>query len=477
MDIGQKVVSSLKWLAVARLSGQLISWVITIVVIRLLTPSDYGLMAQAMYIIGLLTLINELGMGAALVQRDQIDDRLIGQVFALVLLINLGIFLLLALLSPLIASFFNEPTLVGIVLTLGVGFLFGSFSIVPSALLNREMAFKKRSIVDLAMILASSLTSLALALAGCGVWALVISNVVGMLTRAIGLNIVAGAWPRPVFNFGGTRQLLGFGGTVTASQVLWYLYSQADVIIVGRVLGKELLGFYSVAMQLAALPMQKIGGMLSEVGFAAFSRMQNNQDQFSSKYLKAAETLSFFAFPTFFGLSAVSPELVSVLLGEKWLPAVLPMQLLSLMIPLRMLSSITTPALAAHGRPDVGLKNLILAILVMPSAFLLGTRWGLFGVVAAWIIAYPLVFVIMQYRSLKVLGLSMIGYVQRVIRPLIPSLLMYLIVMLVRSAFEAELSGAWLLVLLIVTGVLAYSSVIFALHPSLVREVLTIVRK
>ncbi len=478
MDIGKRVVSSLKWLAIAKLLGQVITWCITILVIRLLTPADYGLMSQSMVIIGFLALINEMGMGAALIQRKEIDKLVSSQVFGLALLVNITVFLVVCLCAPLIAMFFREPQLEAMIYYLGSGFLVSSFLIVPNAILNRRMEFKKKAFVDLLTMLSSSIATILLAYQGFGVWSLVWGHLAGVIVRVAGINLAMQYWIFPSFNLKGMKSILTFGGTITGDRVLWYFYSQADMVIVGKLLGKEVLGFYSVAMQLATLPMQKISGMLNEVGFSAFSRVQEDKAQFSSHFLKAIRVVSVFAFPVFWGISAVSPEIVTLFLGEKWLSAILPMQVLGAIIPIRMVSTIASPALAGKGRPDVSLVNLMIASVIMPVAFLVGVQWGLVGVSLAWLVAYPITFLIMQIRALVALEISKSVYFRQLFKPVVPALGMYSSVIGVRALLAPHASNEWIMFsMLVITGVLTYGTLLWIMQRALVSEMIGIIKK
>ena len=444
---------------------------------RLLAPADYGLVAMAMVPIGLIQLMEALGMGSALVQKKDLERQMIEQVFALLLLFNLALFLLTYLTAPVIARFFEEPQLEPMSRVLGLQFLLISFSTVPDSLLRRDMRFRRKSIVVLISMVAHAAVTLSLAFSGFGVWALVLGQLAASLTLAVGLNLALGRVYRPRFDFTGMRSVIGFGSLVTAQRLLWYLYSQSDVFIIGKIMGKELLGFYAVAMQLATLPMQKIQGMLNEVGFAAFSRIQSDKEQMASHFLKAVRVLGFLAFPVFFGISSVAPEIVDVLLGEKWHPAILPLQVLSLIVPLRMVSNITTPALLGAGRAGVGLVNLVSACIIMPTAFLIGARWGLTGVAVAWVVAYPFQFLIVLYRSLPFIGVPMLNHLKTLQWPASSATLMYLTVVLTRESLNGvAIQPGLTLFLLIAVGAVTYLTTMYLLQRETFGELVALAR-
>ena len=453
----QKVLSGLRWSVGGKAASQLAVWASTIIVMRLLQPEDYGLMAMAAFFISLCLLINELGMGAAIVQAKEVTERMVRQVFGLVLLVNAVFFIILTAGSPLIARFFDEPRLVGIVSALALQFLMMAVSVIPNALLSREMDFRSKSIVEVIGMIASAIVTLILAWTGAGVWSLVIGSLVGVAIRSVGFCIIKPYCKRPTFNFSDFADRAKFGGYISVNRILWYLYSQADVFIVGKLLGKTLLGYYSVAMHVASLPMQKVGSILQQVALPAYSQLQDNRELAATYVLKASRIISFFAFPIFFGISSVAAEVVTVALGEKWLPAIMPLQLLSLIIPLRTVQISIGPAVNGLGRPDVNVRNLIVACIVMPVSFYIGSFWGLLGVSLAWIIAYSLWFVYMLSRSLKVIGATMTEFFKTMQLPTLYSTAMYGGVYLVKFLLtRLDANIVVTLVAMVFTGAIVY---------------------
>lgn len=173
MTLRADTLSGLRWVAGAKLLGQVVTWGITIVVMRILSPEDYGVLAMATVLVAFLAMMAQFGVGAAAVQAADMDDGKLRQIFGLVILINSSLFLLLFLTAPLVGWFFEEPRLVAIIRVLGLQFVLMMFSVIPSSQLSRKLDFKGQSLVELSGAIASSLTALASALAGLGVWSLV----------------------------------------------------------------------------------------------------------------------------------------------------------------------------------------------------------------------------------------------------------------------------------------------------------------
>lgn len=472
MELRTEVLSGLRWSAGAKFGTQLISWASTIIVMRLLQPNDYGLMAMAGVFIALCLLLHEMGLGAAIIQAKTLTDTLLKQVFGIVLLLNGFLFVVLLVVSPFIATFFKEPRLTDIIPVLAIQFLIIAFGVIPNARLSRRMNFRAISIVGVVSTLIIAMTTLSLAWLGYGVWALVIGSLVGIVVRIAGLNIVDPFFKWPSFNFSGFADRAKFGGYTSLQGILWYVYSQADVFIVGKILGKTILGYYSVAMNLASLPMQKIGSILHQVGLPAYSQLQDDRKLAASYALKVSRAIAFVAFPVFFGISSVAPELVLLVIGEKWQPAILPLQLLSLVVPLRTLSISLGPAVSGMGRPDISVRNLAVACVLMPIAFLIGVRWGLKGVSLAWIISYSLWFVFMLSQSLPVIGLSMRKFFWAILRPAFFSVAMYGAVYMGRLALDGwQVKAGYSFAILIAIGVTVYATCVLLFYRDACREV------
>jgi teichuronic acid exporter len=469
-------MSGLRWSAGVRLASQAFTWAVTLIVVRLLSPADYGLLAMAMIFVGFLTMVAEFGLGPAVVQKEEVEDHELRKAFGLILTIHASLFLLLFLAAPLISSFFAEPRLVLLIRVLSALFLISAFQVMPDALLQRRMEFRRRSLNDFGGAMLGSVTTLLGALAGWGVWALVAGSFMTQCWKSIGLNRIAPYLHWPIFNFRGVRELLVFGGHFSVTQILWFLFTQADIFIGGKFLGKELLGFYSVAVHLASLPNQRISGIINQVAFPAFSRMQNDLARISSSLLAGARLLSFFSFPILWGISSVAPEIVYLILGPKWIPATLPLQVLSIVMPLRMMSNFVPNAVQGMGRADVVMKNVLFAVVVAPLASLVGVQWGVIGLAMAWLVWAPLVFLQSMYRSLPVVGVRF-GELARAMWPsAAAAAVMYAAVAGLRSMMVAD-EPRWLhLAALVFAGAMSYAAASFVLNLGGVREVRKLIR-
>ncbi len=459
-----------------KILGQVITWGSTLFVIRLLLPEDYGLMAMATVVISLLSNINEMGLESAIVQKKDLEKKLIEKVFGLLILFNIVLFGLIYLVAPYIADFFNDDRLIPMVRILGVLILLSPFHTIPDAIMTRNMDFRRISLIQFFSQIIASITTLIFAFYGAGVWSLIYGQLTLAMAATIGTIVVSRYLCIPRFNFSGIGSVLNFGGFVTLQSLLYTLFARADEIVIGKLLGKEILGYYAVAMRLASLPLEKFNAILNEIGFSAFSQIQDKQSMVQDHLCKAIRILGVIVFPVFFGISSIAPELVSVVIGEKWQTSVLPLQILSIAMALRMMN-VTDPVLNALGRPDAGAKVFAIGCVIMPVAFLIGAQWGLVGVSLAWLFAYPLHFYITLRIALPIIGMTLLSYVREFIYPAVISMFMYATVILAKHTIIPSIGQPILeLIFLISVGGLTYTVLIFLFQRSSTQELLSMVR-
>jgi O-antigen/teichoic acid export membrane protein len=478
MSLRSDVLHSIKWLAAGRLVGQLIAWSVTIFVIRILQPSDYGLMAVAEMMIGFAVLFRSLGLFTALVQKRDLTARHMEQAFGILFLVNSIIYIAFYTSAPWIAAFFDEPRLTNMIRVLSIKFPLAAVGMIQSAMLSRRMDFKSKSFVRLSATISNSLTTLILALSGAGVWALVYGSLVSSVVNSAGMVLAARYWCRPRFSLTGMGSLLRFGSFMTTSKIIGYVSSRADVFIIGKILGKDMLGFYEIARELASLPHRKTAQILSQVGLVAYASEQQDLAAIRFHFLKVTRTLGFIAFPVFWGISSVSPEFVHVVLGERWDSAIIPLQILSIVMPMRMLAGTVSSPLEAIGKPHLLTIMQSASLVIMPLSFLIGAWYGgLIGATLAWATGYPVVVLIRLFISLRALGLIYADYFHSLAGPGLGGLVMYAAVILMRNLvaepFLPPIAG---LAVLVVTGVATYALSMWFLRRRDCREFLDLAK-
>ena len=451
-----QVVSSLRWTAFARFGGQLVSWAITILVIRLLSPGDYGLMAMTNIVVALLSMIAEMGFGASLIQPAQVGREQMRQVFGAAIIVNAAITALLVAAAPAIGEFYREPRLIAVVQVASVQFLLGAASLVPDATMRRSLRFKPLSVIEIVSGTLGNASTLVLAYLGYGVWALVLGGLTGGVLRTLLLHVIAREHLWPSFRFHEVRGLFAFGANMTAMRILWYVVLQSDTLIAGKLLGKEAVGLYYVAVHLGSLPMQRVSSIINDVAFPAFSRIQHDKSAFSDNFRLAIRLIALIAFPVLWGLTCVTPEVVRIAVGQAWVGSIVPMQLIALMIPLRMVSALLSTATVSAGHIRLAIVSSIFNAVLAPPMFYWAAQYGIVGLSAAWLLLAPLMFFINCFLALPKLGMSLCGVMSEMMRPMVAALAMALGVTALRTILGFA-DDALRLLLLVAAGAMFYA--------------------
>jgi teichuronic acid exporter len=458
MQVEQQAAVALKWHAIAKLCSQAFSWAVTLIVVRLLAPEDYGLMAVSMVIISIIAGTAEFGLGSSLIQAQNLDRHELARVAGALGLFNLVCGVALAASAPWIATLFNEPGLDLVIQVSTLHFVLYAIEVVPQALMQREMNFKRNAAIEVAAVVAGSATTLVLAWLDAGVWALVTGNLIGGTVRTL-LFVVLGTFVLPSFVLTGIGRHIRFGGQVTAARFLWQLTYQLDTLIAARFLTGQAVGLYSVSMHLATLPVSKTMAIVNQVAFPAVARLQNELPRMRARLLEALRLLAFVAIPALWGLSATAHEFVDVVLGARWHEASLPLALVSLIAPARMLMALFATAASAIGRADLDVRNTLVGALILPVAFLIGVQGNLNGLATSWLAGIPIILALTLPRTSSALGLSLRNVLAAVRGPLIGGVVMYGAVFAMRTTI-IDLEEIVRLPLLIVAGAVTYLLVV-----------------
>ncbi|MBC2714599.1 MAG: lipopolysaccharide biosynthesis protein [Desulfobacteraceae bacterium] len=469
-SLKKKVITSFYWLTGVTWLGQIFSWALTLIVIRLLTPDDYGLFAMATVLTGFLTILSELGLGAAIIQKNEIAEDELRKIFGCVIVLDFFLCGAVWGTAPLVANFFAEPRVIPVMRLLCFNFILISFYLLPQSLLQRDLNYKRISVIDLIATVCSSAVTLLLAWKNYGAFALVWGIVCIHLVKAVIYNFDKSLRYCPAFSLRGIRSMLRFGGYISFSRVIWYFYSQADVVIVGRVFGKGQLGVYSIALQLVSIPLTKIGSIAHQIGLPAFSQIQDNLSAVQKNFLKIVKVSSLLSFPLYLGAASVVDVVLPALLGDKWIESIVFIQILCLVMPLRFISTFFTPVVSAVGRPDIHAGNMIIAIIIMPVAFLVGSRWGPLGLCLAWIVAFPIFFLISAGRVLKVLQLPLRVFLKEFYLPAGASVGMAISIFWMKNTGIMELPPLLSIIILCCSGVAVYSTAVLAIDREVVSE-------
>lgn len=457
MELGQQVIKGLKVGALLRLAAQLFTWLNTLILIRLLTPDDYGLMAMTMAFIGIFALMGDFGIGKAIIQAQELSKSQLRQAFTINIISCLSFFCLFVAVAPVIADFFDEPRVAVLVQAVACQHLIMIFHTLPFALSSRRMLFKEREKVQFYTAVITSVITIAMAAAGLGVWALILGHLFMRLALAIGYNLIAPCWVWPALNFRGFAAMAGFGGIATVNDVLRYFVNIFANISIGRLLSKVDLGVFSVARNLANLPSDKIGELLNHLGLSSFAKLQN-EPAVAGQYLhKSTQLASMVLFPMYLGMCAIAPELIPLVLSDKWIVAIVPFQILCLTSPLRMLSEMMATGVTALGAPVRNSYALLLTFVTLPL-FFIGIQYGVEGACWAWLVINFVSFTCHMKLILPIFVLKQATFLKALLPGLTGSVVMFVGLLLLRDYLAGQIHEALLLIIMIITGVVLFSA-------------------
>lgn len=472
-SLTQKAVSGATWTGASSALTQAISLLGTLVLARLLTPEDYGLVGMARLAIGLIAIFRELGTTAAIIQRKQLSQEFLSSVFWA----NLGLaavtFVFAIATSPMVALFFHQSKIGPIVQLLAVGFIVSALSSVPSALLNREMAFRKVMMIETGSAGFATCLAVGMALRGAGVWSLVVSSLASTCVTTVFLWWSCPWRPKWLLSWTELRSIASFSLNLSGFNLVNYFSRNADNTIVGRYLGAYQLGFYQLAYNVMLYAVQNISQVMGRVLFPVFAKVQDDNERFRQAYTKAVSTIAVVTFPMMAGVMAVADPFVRAVLGEKWHPVA---SLLVILAPVGLMQSVVTTVgniYYAKGRADWLFRWGLLGTAVSVGSFFAGLPWGIRGVAVGYLIANLLLIYPAFAVPFRLIDMKMGDF----LRPLWP-ILGFSIVMLVTVrtlGFLLRLEKpAEQLAILVPAGVLVYGSLLFLVRPVAVVSLLSI---
>jgi PST family polysaccharide transporter len=367
--------------------------------------------------LGLVKLISEFGLGAAVLVLRDLTEREIQQLNSFSVIFGLLGFAASAAVAVPLGVFFHAPALPAVVLVSSTVSIIASFRSVPSALLQREMRFKQLSAIDTLQAVVGVVSVVILATLGFGYWSLVWNEVLAAVAAsafAIWVRGVRFRWP----HFGALKAAMKFSSQVIMSRIAWYTYSNSDFLVAGRFLGQAALGAYSLAWTLTTLPVEKVTTLVMAVTPTFFARAQNDNAEIRRYLLVLSEGLAIIAFPVAAGMALTAGDFVHVILGAKWAGVVGPLRLLALYVSIRTISPLVSQALTMTGRARHSMINSIWSALIFPPAFWIGSHWGPTGIAAAWAAIYPFLAFHLYRRLFADIELPVMSYV----RALLPAI-------------------------------------------------------
>lgn len=438
------------WIYAARYSGKLVVFLSTIILARLLTKDDFGIVGYALVFTNLLDVIQDLGIGSAVIYHEK-DPKASDTAFWLVLGVGMFLFLLTWFLAPLVGDFFNDDRTIMVTRMMALSFPITAFGQIHEVLLRKDLAFDKTFLPSVARNIGKGGLSVVFALLGFGVWSLVIGNVGAMVVFVIVVWIVL-PW-RPSFRFDRkiAGELLTYGMGILSVNILAYFLRDSDSLFVGRFLGATALGVYSLAFRIPELLINEFSNVISTVTFPVYVKMKDNPQELRKAFLKSSEYISIVTVPIGLGLALVAKPLVHTFFTEKWVDAIPVLQAISIYAMLFSLSYNAGTIYKATGRPYILTKLIIIRLAILIGAFFIaitqvGTIASIGWAHAIVALIAGSVYLIVAGRIIEISALEFLG----VFRPaVISGILMSIVV-----GFVLYLSASSLYIIQLIVSVL-----------------------
>jgi len=370
--IRQKIVTGIAWEAISKIFIQIFSWTSTFIVARILSPSDYGIVAVSGIYIGVAVLISEMGLTAGIINRAKINSSTVTTLFLFSVLLSLILFLIMYFSAGYIASFYSMQELDNVIKLSAVILIINSLKVIPAAFLMRELMFKQAALLVVVGQLVGIVVLLTLAYGGYGYWSLIISV---LINQSVVVLLYMKYMPRlsmTKFDYTEIRETLRFGLTVTFARFAAQLRNQSPVFLISLFYGKSLLGFYSMAQQVSSMPMDKIGSIINKVVFPSVSRVKDNLQEVHFLFVRMSKFLLLILIPIYMVLFLYADPLVSIVLGVKWLPIIPYLKILALIDFIRMTLMLIPGVFAGLGHATVMLKYNIISLVVISSVMYFG---------------------------------------------------------------------------------------------------------
>lgn len=474
--LNRRVAGGVAWTASAKIFSQVIAWSCTIFVARLLQPSDYGLIGMSGVFIGFVQLVTELGLANAVVYMRDLSRHQIAQLNGLALGVALGAMALTIGVAPLAARFYGEPRLTSVMMVMSAAFLVIGLRAVPYGLMERAMDFRYLAMLEIGQGVITGPLTLTLAWFGFGYWSLVLGQLAG---TSVGTLVMILRDPqgfaRP--RFSELQEAIRLSSHLVVARVAWYAYSNSDYVVVGRQLGAGPLGAYTLGFTIASAPVDKITAVLVRITRPAFATVQDRPNEVKRVFLSASAALAFVTIPASVGLAVLSPDLIPVVFGEKWREAIVPLMLLALCTPIRSLAPLLPQILNATGDSGFAMRLNLIALVVLPLAFLAASAGGVAAVAAVWVVVYPFLVLPAALRVSRRIGLSAGEYLSIVGPPIAGAAIMGAAVFGLRVALPGDWSAPLRLVLLVFAGVAIFSLVMLTLFRNRTTAYLAALKK
>lgn len=450
---GLTVFSGIFWKFGERICAQGVSFLVSIVLARLLLPSEYGIVSLIIVFINIANVFVTSGLSSALIQKKDADEKDFATVFWCTVALSVALYIILYLLSPFVAEFYSNPELTLYLRIFSLKILISAYNSIQHAYVSRHMIFKKFFFSTIIGTVISGVVGILMAYLGFGAWAIIAQYLINSLIDTLVLNITVPWKPKFIFSIESAKSLLGFGWKVLATDLLGTVFDNLRSLLIGRFYTSADLAYYNKGQQFPALIGNNIDTTIVSVLFPAMSNANDDCKRVKGMTRRSMKTSSYIIFPMMAGLIATAKPLVTFLLTEKWLDCVVFLQLLCVSQAMTTISKANLQAIKALGRSDITLKLEFIKKPLYLIILLLAIRKGVLAIAVSMVIYSFIAAVINMFPNKSLLDYG----IKEQIMDLLPATLFSLVMGIVVIQFNVlKLPNICILILQILVGVFIY---------------------
>lgn len=469
------IANSLAWKFLERVGSQGANFILSIILARLLGPTEYGTVALITVFISIATVFVQGGFNTALIQSKHVKEEDYSSILYFSLCVALLLYGILFICAPLIAGFYSLPILIPIVRVLSLTLIPGAFNSIQVAYVTKKMQFRKLFFSNLGAVLISGVLGIILAYSGFGAWAIVAQQLGTQIVNCIVLMIISEWRPSVVFSIKTVQSLVPFGSKVLASNLLVSVFLNIRSLIIGRWYSAESLAYFNRGKTFAATLMDSVNGSIQSVMLPAYSQMQDNLQMLKEMLRRSVSLGCYIIFPCLLGLAAVANPFILLLLTDKWYPAVVFLKICAIGYMTQPIQIATAQALKAIGRSDLTLKIEMYRKISETICLIVAIPFGVEAIAWSTVVASIIACLISAPINAKYLNYKYIEQLMDIVPSAIMSMLLYLCV----TVFLYLINTAYLieLILGIFVGIIAFVALSFVTKNENFQYLLSMLKK
>lgn len=394
MSLKERTISGLFWSAIDSFANQSVQFIIGVILARLITPREFGLIGMITIFIAISQTFINSGFSTALIRKKDCTQTDYSTVFYYNLAMGLLFYIILFISAGTISNFFNEPELRWLIRVLGLDLIIRSVTLIQGTTLSKRIDFKLHAKIAVTSSILSGVVGIAMAFTGCGVWSLIARYLTGSFFSSIFLWLWVRWQPSCIFSMNSFKELFGFGSKILASRLIDTVYSNIYYLVIGKYFAASELGYFTRAQSFNDLPSKNLNSIMSRVTYPVLAQMQDNKEHLKAGYKKMIKNIMFISLILMVGMAAVAEPMVITLIGEKWRQSIIYFQLLCFPAMLYPLHALNLNMLNVQGRSDLFLKLEIVKKVLAVPVLIVGIIWGIkIMILGMWIdaiIAYYL---------------------------------------------------------------------------------------